>query len=51
MAYGETTGVTGEHTGVAMLDDKETTGVTNTEDYNMADIDAAISEVAANLDR
>ena len=41
----------GDHTGVATSDDKESTGVTDTEDDNMAVINAAIAEVVATLDQ
>ena len=47
----ETTGVPGEHTVVATSDNKVSTGVTDTEDDNMAAIDAAIMEVVATLNQ
>ena len=43
--------MTDEHTGVATSDNKEITGVLDTEVEDMAAIDAAISEVAATLDQ
>ena len=38
----ETTGVTSQHTGVATSDNKEITGVTDTEADDMVAIDATI---------
>ena len=47
----ETTGVPDKHTGVAMSDNRESIGVPNTEDNNMAAIDTSITEVVATLDQ
>ena len=49
MAEGETTGVPDENAGVATLDDKEITGVPDTEADDMSAIDVAIAEVAATI--
>ena len=47
----ETTGVSDKHTGVETSDNRESTGVLNTEDDKTAAIDSAIMEVAARLDQ
>ena len=47
----ETTGVPDKHTGVEMSDNRESIGVPNTEDNNMAAIDTSITEVVATLDQ